>query len=115
MCPVVTSDGTCVPSCGMDSRGTGPRAVFARGGICLASLNNIATGAVLLEGSLAYNGAWRLAEGWLLFFSLPSAARGHLLSPLSFSRLHTLCGHPCSVLRASPLLHLLRVDGTLLL
>ena len=92
---VVTSRDRCVPSCGMDSRGTKPRAVFARGGTHRGSVlrRSAALPQVLFlfEGSLTYYGVWRLAKGWLLFFSFPSAARGHLLSPLSFSRLHTLC------------------------
>ena len=42
---------------------------------------------LLLKGSLTYHGAWRLrlVEGWLIFFSFPSAARGYLLPPPSFS------------------------------
>ena len=74
-----------------------PRAVFAREGNDRGSVQRLSAASpqvlLLLKGSLKTHGAWRLrlVEGCLLFFSVPSAARGYLLPPLSFSRLHTLC------------------------
>ena len=119
MCPVVTSSDTCFLL--LHERHS-PNAVFAREGTHRGPVQCLSAAPpqvlLLLKGSQAYHGAWRLrlVEGWLLFFSFPSAARGYWLPPLSFSRLHTLCvcGHSCSVLRASLLIHLLRVDGMLL-
>ena len=84
--------------CGMGSRGTSPREGTHRGSVQRRSAASPQM-LFLLERSLTYHGVWRLrlVEGWLLFFSFPRAARGYLLSPLSFSRFHTLCVHSCSV------------------
>ena len=74
-----------------------PRAVFAREGNDRGSVQRLSAASpqvlLLLKGSLKTHGAWRLrlVEGCLLFFSVPSAARGYLLPPLNFSRLHALC------------------------
>ena len=52
----------------------------------------------------------------LLLLSFPRAARGYLLSPLSFVRLHTLFVWSLMLFPQSfSSLHVLRVDGTLLL
>ena len=87
MCPVVTSSDTCFL---LWHERQSPKAVFAREGthrgpvLCLSAASPQVL--PLLKGSLAYHGAWRLrlVEGWLLFFSFPSVARGHWLPPQSF-------------------------------
>ena len=71
--------------------------MFAREGTHRGSVQRLSAASpqvlLLLDGSLTHHGALRLrlVEACLLFFSFPSAARGCLLPPLSFSRLHTLC------------------------
>ena len=69
----------------------------------------------LLEWSLAYRCAWhlRLAEGWVLFHLLAAGCALLFFSkrctwPLAvaselLSFPHSVCGHSCSFLRASPL------------
>ena len=95
----VTIDGVvCVmSSCGMSSRRTSPELCSTVKALT-AALSGVSQPAspqvlLLLKLSLTYHGAWRLrlVEGCLLFFSFPIAARGCLLPPLSFSRLHTVC------------------------
>ena len=81
----------------------------------------------LLERSLTYHCAWhlRLTEGWmpfhlslrlgLLLLSFPRAARGYLLSLLSFARLGTLFVWSLVLFPKSfSSLHLLREDRKLL-
>ena len=107
-----------------------PRAVFAREGPHCGSVyrRSAASSQVLflLERSLTYHCAWhlRLAGSWMPFrlpavgsalTSFPRAARGYLLSPLSFARLRTLFVWSLVLFPKSfSSLHLLRVSRALL-
>ena len=94
MCPVVKSSDTCFL---LWHERHSPKAVFAREGTHRGPVQCLSAAPpqvlLLLKGSQAYHGAWRLrlVEGWLLFFSFPSAARVLAAAPELLSSPHSVC------------------------